>query len=544
MARGNTVSPATGTDAPHPTVRAPRITKDINKRLPWPDQKRVLLASGGLALLLVAWAVAILASDRVSFATLAPRAQVGVEAAASFSRLFGALVLFLFPSERAGRRLRWVAMGFVVLGIGGLVFGYLRSLLGITPDQNTLTYAALVVRTLAGALFVVGLAPASPPHLGRWMMITVLALFSVLSTAVVMSAGLLPQLSLNPDLESAAVRGEAPLHGLTAWHWTFSMLPLGLSVAAAVGTARHLRQDSVGVWLLPAMVLQAGSQLHNLFWPSVYSSVLTTGDLLRLAFAAVVIAGGVFELRRIAEEREALLAVEQEHSRRLEELAALRADFTAMVAHELGNPLAAIRGLTKMLGTGRLSPDEQAETLATIRAEADVLTALVADVQTSATIEREDFCLQVRPVSIDSLLADVSAYAKTLPGDHPLTTRIEGQVVVSADPERIGQVLRNLLSNAAKYSPPGAPIEIRAIRIGRRVRIEVADNGYGIHPEDLNRIFEKFGRGRDQSGQRVHGVGLGLYLCRRIVRAHGSELHVESTLGVGSVFGFDLEVVS
>ncbi len=542
MTRGNTVSTATGTGSPQSTPRASKVPQYTRAKLPWPTQKLVWLISGGLALLIVAWAVAILASDQVGFAALAPRAQVGVEAAASFSRLFGALVLFLIPSQRAGRRLRWVAMGFVVLGIGGLVFGYFRSLLGIRPDQNTLIYAALVVRMLAGALFVVGLVPASPPHLGRRMIVRILALFCVLSVAAVASTGLLPQLSLNPDLELAAAHGEAPLRGLTAWHWTLSMLPLGLSVAAVIGTGRHLREDSVGAWLLPAMVLQAGSQLHNLFWPSVYSSVLTTGDLLRLAFAAVVVAGAVFELRRIAEEREALLAVEQEHSRRLEELAAMRADFTAMVAHELGNPLAAIRGLTKILGTGRLSADEQAETLATIRSEAEVLTALVADVQTSATIEREDFVLQLRPVSMDSVLADVVAYAKTLPGDHPLTTRIESRVIVRADPERIGQVLRNLLSNAAKYSRSGTPIEIRVTQNGKRACIEVVDRGYGIHPEDLDRIFEKFGRGRDQSGQSVHGVGLGLYLCRRIVQAHGSELRVESNLGVGSVFGFELEV--
>ena len=67
-----------------------------------------------------------------------------------------------------------------------------------------------------------------------------------------------------------------------------------------------------------------------------------------------------------------------------------------------------------------------------------------------------------------------------------------------ADPERIGQVLRNLLSNAAKYSPEGTPIELRVIGKEGRVRIEVADHGQGIHPDDVPRIFEKFGRGRDR----------------------------------------------
>ena len=109
-----------------------------------------------------------------------------------------------------------------------------------------------------------------------------------------------------------------------------------------------------------------------------------------------------------------------------------------------------------------------------------------------------------------------------------------------ADPERIGQVLRNLLSNAAKYSPEGTPIELRVIDKKGRVRLEVADRGPGIHPDDVTRIFEKFGRGRED--RKTPGVGLGLYLSRRIVRGHGSELTVEARPGGGSVFGFDLAV--
>jgi signal transduction histidine kinase len=117
-------------------------------------------------------------------------------------------------------------------------------------------------------------------------------------------------------------------------------------------------------------------------------------------------------------------------------------------------------------------------------------------------------------------------------------------VCVLADPERTGQVLRNLLSNAAKYSPEGTPIELRVIGKEGRVRIEVADHGKGIHQDDVPRIFEKFGRGRDRERHKTPGVGLGLYLSRRIVRSHGSELTVRTRIGEGSVFGFELAVVT
>jgi signal transduction histidine kinase len=197
-----------------------------------------------------------------------------------------------------------------------------------------------------------------------------------------------------------------------------------------------------------------------------------------------------------------------------------------------------------MLATGELGPSEQAQALTTMRTETALLTALVANIQAAATVEHDDFAVQPRPVPVSALLADAAAFARALPGHHPLTTTITTDAWVWADPERIGQVLRNLLGNAAKFAPAGTPIELRAgaaLHAGR-VRIAVADHGFGIHPDDVARIFEKFGRGRDPSGRKVAGIGLGLYLSRHIVRAHGGELSVDSSAGTGAVFAFELEV--
>ena len=230
-------------------------------------------------------------------------------------------------------------------------------------------------------------------------------------------------------------------------------------------------------------------------------------------------------------------------SARLSELVVLKADFTAMVAHELASPIAAIRILVDMLATGELSPESQSQALATIGAQTDLLKTLVTDLQTAATVERHDFAVRLRPVRVSELLLTATVFNLTLPGEHPMTTQIVGPDQVLADQERIGQVLRNLIENAAKYSPSGAPIELRAIAQGNRMRIEVADRGPGIPPHDLHRIFEKFGRGRDERGQQVPGVGLGLYLSRRLVQMHGSELTVEPRPGGGSTFAFALELV-
>ena len=252
----------------------------------------------------------------------------------------------------------------------------------------------------------------------------------------------------------------------------------------------------------------------------------------------------IFVARDISERKRAEEKL-REANRRLGEVAALRADFTAMVAHDLGSPLATIRAFLEMLATGELEPAEEADVLANIRAEVDKLSTLAADVRSAAAIERKDFALVPRRMPISDLLKDAAQFVKTLPGDHPLTVEVSAKEWVWADPYRIGQVLRNLLSNAIKYSPNGAPLKLRAIygKTPERVRIEVTDQGFGIHPDDAERIFEKFGRGRDRSGGKAYGVGLGLYISRRIVRAHGGELKVDPAPDGGSVFWFELEVV-
>jgi len=235
----------------------------------------------------------------------------------------------------------------------------------------------------------------------------------------------------------------------------------------------------------------------------------------------------------------------REYSRRLSELAVLKADFTAMVAHELGTPLATIRAYTDMLSTGELEPADRDRVITRIRVETEALNALVADVRTAATVERDDFTIKPQRVSVGTLLDEAAQFAATLSGNHALVTENTTDEQVWADRYRIGQVLRNLLTNAAKFSPDGALIELRA-KPGKtpgRVCIEVADHGRGIHPDDVERIFEKFSRGRDGHDQKAYGVGLGLYLSRRIVRAHGGELTLDAAPGGGSVFGFELEVV-
>jgi signal transduction histidine kinase len=231
-------------------------------------------------------------------------------------------------------------------------------------------------------------------------------------------------------------------------------------------------------------------------------------------------------------------------NRRLRVLASQKAEFTAMVAHELGTPLAAVRMLTSMLASGGLDASTQSETIAHIEGELEVLTALIADVRGAAVVEQPDFSLHLTQISAASIIADGLAFAQSLRAVD-VTAHAEADCRVWADAERIGQVIRNLLSNAAKYAASGGPIELRARCERGRLRIEVADRGPGVAAQDAAIIFEKFARGRARSAHRAPGAGLGLYVSREIVRAHGAgDLVVRPNPGGGAIFAFDLERVA
>jgi PAS domain S-box-containing protein len=246
--------------------------------------------------------------------------------------------------------------------------------------------------------------------------------------------------------------------------------------------------------------------------------------------------------RHLDLERATMLASEREYTRQLRELTEMRADLTAMVVHELRSPVAALRLMTDMLATGELPPAVQAQTLETMRGQIDQMDRLASDVAASAVAERDDFSVQLYPVPLAVLLGGAALFARTALADHLFSMAPAPDVQVWCDPERISQVLTNLLANAGKHTPPGTPVSLSAKRHARRIRFEVTNQGPPIPAHEHALIFEKFGRGQQAAERQTAGTGLGLYLSRRIVEAHGGELWVESTPDIGTTFAFDLKV--
>jgi two-component system, OmpR family, sensor histidine kinase KdpD len=196
----------------------------------------------------------------------------------------------------------------------------------------------------------------------------------------------------------------------------------------------------------------------------------------------------------------------------------LRSVLLDSVTHEFRSPLTAIKAsVTSLLGSPNHSADEKQELLTIINEESDRLNRLIGEAAEMAQLDanKVEFRFESAPI---------------------------GNVVAEAL-EELKQLLVHLLENAAKYSPPGAPIRITAEAKNdeQALTISIADRGPGIDDFEQSLVFEKFYRGRNQRVQ-VHGTGMGLAICKAIVGAHGGHLGVTSQLGHGSVFYFSLPI--
>ena len=210
-------------------------------------------------------------------------------------------------------------------------------------------------------------------------------------------------------------------------------------------------------------------------------------------------------------------------------------EFLAMVTHDLKAPLTAIRGQAQLMRR-RGAYREAAVTV--IDAQAARMTRLIDDLLDAARLATDQqLTLERAPVD----LAEVAraAVADAPADDHPIALALpETPVMVVGDRDRLLQVLDNLLSNAVKYSPPGGAVMVTVERRGDQAWVEARDQGVGIAPEALPRLFERFYRAENTLDSP--GLGLGLAICKGLIEAHGGRIGVESAPGAGSAFWFTL----
>jgi len=221
----------------------------------------------------------------------------------------------------------------------------------------------------------------------------------------------------------------------------------------------------------------------------------------------------------------------------------LRRNMVTDVAHELRTPLSNIRGYLEALRDGLTRPSPAL--IDSLYEEAMLLSRLVDDLQELALAEAGQLKLVRQPVALAEIVKKVVNIVQPQATAKGLTVRADLPAdlpPVNADPERVGQVLRNLLNNAVTYTPPGGEIVVVARAVGSEVEVSVRDTGVGIAPEHLPYVFERFYRADKSRARATGGTGLGLAVVKQWVEAHGGRVWVESEVGKGTTFTFTLLV--
>jgi signal transduction histidine kinase len=240
--------------------------------------------------------------------------------------------------------------------------------------------------------------------------------------------------------------------------------------------------------------------------------------------------GVVYAFRDLTEER----ALEQ-----------MRTEFVSTVSHELRTPLAAIYGAAMTLRRNDVALDEEqrARLLDVVSGEADRLARTVNDILWASRLDSDSLQVSIQNCDPVALVSEVTkAQEVHLDPAHELVVEAADDLpLVAGDPDKVGRVLINLVDNAVKYSPDGGRVSVAVAHLGSHVRFSVADEGLGIPPAEQRRVFEKFYRLDPNMNRGVGGTGLGLYICRELVRRMDGRIWVESGgLGRGSTFHVEL----
>jgi two-component system phosphate regulon sensor histidine kinase PhoR len=231
----------------------------------------------------------------------------------------------------------------------------------------------------------------------------------------------------------------------------------------------------------------------------------------------------------------------------LRELDELKSNFISLMSHDLKTPIAKVQALTERLTReARSLTDEQRGILGSIQRSNDELAQYIVSILNFQKIESQEVRPHHKSHDINLLIEEVVQRLRTLAQDRgiQLQLELEPMFALELDEQLIRQVLNNLIDNAIKYNQSGTVVKVQSADLGKFVEVSVEDNGAGIEPKQMDRLFKKFSRAEKGTSERVKGTGLGLYLAKYFIELHGGDIEVESTLGQGTKFRFRLPVRS
>jgi signal transduction histidine kinase len=334
-----------------------------------------------------------------------------------------------------------------------------------------------------------------------------------------------------------------------------------------VGTVYAIRKIPSTSWF--ARARDTFGFLHHYWWQLLLGGALAAGGALamarllalgltrplrEMARAAGTMATGDYGTRVTADSRDEVGQLAGAFNRmagELEQVERLRRDLVANVSHELKTPISALRAHLENLLDGVERPDP--ETLQVMLQQSERLSRLVEQLLDLSRLESGDVPMDLQPVAlaplVDQVVSEVEVAASgrgaSVPRPRNLVPRDLPQVL--ADPERVHQVLYNLLDNAVRFTPSTGSVEVTAVVDADRCAVTVADTGPGIPAEHLPFVFERFYRAdaaRARGSRGTGGTGIGLAIVRSVVEAHGGQVRAESQPGRGSAFTFDLPLAA
>jgi signal transduction histidine kinase/CheY-like chemotaxis protein len=250
------------------------------------------------------------------------------------------------------------------------------------------------------------------------------------------------------------------------------------------------------------------------------------------------------QIDNLADHYETLLRIADQESRNADDANRVKDEFLATLSHELRTPLNSVLGWARLLASGKLDREQSAKAVQAIERAGWAQSRLIEDLLDLSRIVSGQLQITPRPTLIQPLVSTVvqslhpAASAKGIAVDVRLDPSIG---LLSADPERLQQVVWNLLSNAIKFTPAGGHVLVEAAPHERAVRLTVTDSGIGFTAETASHLFERFRQGDSSTTRQYGGLGLGLGIVRHLVEAHGGTVKARSAgINLGATFEVDL----
>jgi len=498
-----------------------------------PQQRwRTAIMTGTVAVLMVytaaAWALPEL---RVSWSSSTSR--ILLESIELSIALFAAQALLLPDDGDTEVARNAFVTALVVLGVSNLVFGVGPLLLGTTAAFGGVLsfYPWVATRYVVGLLFIA--AALGRPRMGLgWFLGAVLATLVAVDLVLLAVRDRLPSPFVELEFSPGGV--VVPVTSLPQ-ELVIAVVPAVLfGVGAWLAGRVFAHGASPLYWFLAlGLTIQSFAKIHEALYPTVLGPRITSADLLRAVFILLLLLGAVTKVRQVVLDRgaavEALagdLETGQQLLGRMRAFTEQEAAFRSLVVHELATPLATLRAFAHVLADPRAGEGPRQRAHEGLAAESRRLQQLIQRMDELRALELDEFAADLRPVRLRSLIDDLATYVRGLPGGHrPVLRWGCDEDRVDADPVRLGQALRNIATNAARYSPEHSLIVIECGEIAPdRVEVAITDQGPGIPADERERVLRRFERGN--AGGGGDGMGLGLHVAARIAEAHGGRVTI------------------